>query len=488
MAPPAATANDTPLTQEQLSELYRNLQKYLDTDVPQLHARIKALEDENVALKEFGGAKKIVDELGGIREQQKLTAKAIRARKNAFYVSGMEDEDISLIKVAAGLIEGGGRKAGFEKVKAGKEFELLHQVQKKYFDAYAHIDPDIHRKAQMAGNDELGGAFIPDQLVADPIGAIYTASAFISLGSKGETRVTVIDGLSGGETSYPKFDGGTASQWIGETQTGTETGVKTGLRTLKPHKCGTYLLITQDMIRSGGFGFEGMVRADLAESVAKLVDRTVPYGKGGDHQPRGILFTDGIKVFRAEDGADFADKAAAVADTVIADWSGGVLDFRRLDKMRLVLRRDEVTIDSSAAFISCPDYFHLLRNAGIAYYSGQTGEKGYLLGSPFITNEQLRAAVGDWGDTSQIPFQNTPGKSIAATTTSTVAKFTDVFYGNWSSVVVGRWGGFEIVSDQGLGTGFRAEVITLRVRQRLDIMVRQPRELIFCPDARALDN
>ncbi len=469
-------------------EVLKGLKGLLETDLPQLVNTVKELTKAVEPLKGFD-PKKLVDDLAETKASQEKMADAIAKGANGGYaLPGLGDEvrkrGFGIMKLCKLRIDKAPLTKGeFEKRGAGFEFEALSQLQKKFGEDWIKNE---YIKSQNVGDDELGGLFVPDQVIPEVIPAIYSASQIISLGSQGKTRARVLDGLVGGEVSIPQFLGGMVSTWIGETEAGAETLAKVAKKTMKPHKCGSYVVFTEDMLRmTASSGLEQFVRADLVESVAKLIDYTALYGKGGDHEPLGLIGAKGIRIYRAEDGKVFDDVETAKAEGS-PNWQGGILDFTGLSRMQLALKRKDVAPNSSWAWISSPDFFHLLRNLRVSYFNNQAAEKAYLL-TPFATVEQLRAIIGEFGESNRIPFNNLPGESFGLTTASTTEEFTDVFGANWDQYLVGRWGGIEIADDGGRGTGFLRELTYVRIRQRMDMRPRQNLEFIVCPDARATE-
>lgn len=459
-----------------------DLLEKVNTDVVGLTDRIKAVES-NVAPFKGVDVKAVVDGLAECKAGYEAINQTIRNRKTGVYVPGLEDEagKFSLAKALVARSIGGRRasKKSFESIGAGHEFACLKAAQERLYT----LEPTL--RAQQVSDDELGGFFVPDQLIPDVIGAIYATSVLISQGEKGQTRVTVLDGLTGGEVTIPKFFGGMVSKWIGERQTGDETEAKVGVITLKQRKCGSFVVLTEDMIRNGGLGFDALIRKDLTESVAALIDTTAIYGRGTDYEPLGLMHDEEIKIYRCEDKKVFANIAAVEAEGS-PNWQGGKFTFDTLTEMWLALKRDDVMPGPSAAMVTSPDIISRLKNLKISYFSNQSVDQAYLLGIPNISDARLRELIGDFGETTRIPYNNLPGESIGATTASTTEKFSDVVVGNMADMIVGRWGGIEIVSDDGKGTGFKNEETNLRVRQRMDMKVRQPRSFIFTPDAQAL--
>lgn len=432
-----------------------------------------------------GDLKKLAERVElNIAENERMS-RIIRTRKDGMYVPGLEDRKFNLARAFYGVAKAKvanqrpNRKL-FAEIGADEEFETLKQVEKKHGHQWLESN-----KAQSVGDDELGGAFVPGQVLADQlILPIYRESVLVGL-EGGRTRVTVIDNITApGEITIPSFIGGSAASWLGEQQIGSETSVRTAMKTMRPRKAGCWLAMTEEIIRGAAYGFSNLLELDLRHALADLLDETIMYGSGSEHAPRGICKTDAIRIYCAETGKDYASVAAAVADET--DWQGGELEFRKMMLMQLVLKRNKVRT-ANASWISSPDFFTRSKARQLSQFNAQTTEKAFLFGKPFLSDAELASVIGDFGETPFVPYTNLPGKSITGGTTSTTAKFSDVLYGNLTQVLLALWGGLEIASDDGKGLGFPAEVTLVRARMRADVTIRRPDELILCPDAQAID-
>lgn len=431
-----------------------------DEGLPTVISRMKELEKQVEGLKGFN-PKEAAEEFEKLKASHEAVVKAIRHSKRGLYVPGIEDEAdrFSMLKTMIGVKTGNWKDAGREK-------EIIDSVRAK--------------ASQNIGSDNLGGSFVPDQVIPDVIAAIYTQSVFVGLEGSGTTSVSILDGLNGGNVKVPKFDGGLIAYWIGEEDEYAESNTTVGDISLNPKKLGVLVRVTDSMKKFAGYGFETLLRQDLVRAAAKKLDWTVAFGTGADNMPRGIVNHTGIKVYRAEDGTVLTQTQAAA----VSDWQGGTLDFDGLDNMNLALEEDDIQLDSSSKKISCPRYFTYLRQLKTKNYNGQTDSQPYLLGLPMLSDARLQEMIGAYGKSTQITASGLPGASINGTTTSVTTKFTTVFGGNLNNIILGRWGGIEIDDDGGKGKGYTSDHTYMKLRLYADVGIRQERSIIICPDAR----
>jgi HK97 family phage major capsid protein len=460
--------------EQQVAELLEKFNGLFEGDdsLPTTISRVKVLQEEFKELKGLN-LTTVVQEVEKIRAGQEKLIKQIRSSKRGFYVPGIEDEEFSMLKAFIGIKTG--KWKGCE-----REHEILNAVRSKRSEVLAKAAAG----SQNVGDDELGGYFVPDQVIPDVIAAIYTRSVFINLSGEGTTRVSVLEGLIGGNVKVPKFDGGLIAYWIGEEDAYAESQVSVGDMTMNPKKLGILVRLTDAMRRFQSYGFENLLRQDLIRAAAKKLDWTIAYGRGTDDMPKGIVHHQGIKIFSAEQGKIYTQAQVAAGSSPLDDWDGGELGFDGLMDMELALEEDDISLDDSHTWISSPRFFHELKQMKIETTENQTDQFMYLMGAPYIPDSRLSGIIGPFDKSTQIPSDNLPGESVDGATDSTAEKYTDVFGGNLSNVVLGRWSGIEIEDDDGKGAGFTSDHTYLKLRMYADVGIRQERAIIVCPDAK----
>lgn len=393
------------------------------------------------------------------------------ATNSASGVPGVEDEDFSILRACMG-VKRGSSKAAFEAAGAGKEWEIMDAVRNS-----------MTKAGQTVGVDGQGGFFVPDQVMPDVIAAIYSRAAFIDLAGDGQTAISVIDGLIGNTVTIPKAEGGCIAYWIGEEDEYAESKMGVGVLSMTPKKLGVLTKITAEMRRFQSAGFENLLRQDMVRALAKKLDHTVAYGTGTDNTPRGICALKGVQVWDAAAKKSYSGLAAARAG--VADWAPAELTFDGLDEMRGVLEDADIDPDEGGSYrtISHPRYMRRLRQLKIQNFTGQSANQPYLLGAPMLKDSTIEAIIGQFGKTTQVRTKQKPGSSIAGDTTETELKSGDVFTGNMSEIVLGRWSGIEIEDDDGRGTGFARDETNIKMRMFADVGHRQDKAIVVCPNA-----
>lgn len=419
--------------------------------------------DIKSAIAEFEKTKAVVEQMKADR----------RRASSGSRIPGLsaEAKNFSMIRAMTAIKSGDWTRAGFER---------------EVFDA-------ARTKAQAMGLDSAGGYFIPDEVIEDVIAAIYTQSALINLSGDGTTRVSVLDGLTGGTVKVPKFLGGVVAYWIGESDEYAESQTKVGDMMMNPKKLGVLVRMTQEMRTYASYGFESLLRTDMIRAAAKVLDRSILYGSGTAHAPRGVvnavnaanLAKGDLKASPSVQVYDANGKTAwnGAAITTNESYDDAALDFDGMDNMMALLEDNDVVADNSAAFLAHPKFFRSVKALKVDNYTGQNTNKPYLLGAPRLPDSRLADIIGGFAKSTQIATNNKAGQSVGWTGSSTTGH-TDVFYGNWNEVVLGRWGGIEIEDDGGRGKGFTSDQTYMKMRLYVDVGFRHEQSIVVCPNAK----
>jgi len=459
-----------------VAKLLQQLEELLgDGGMKTMVDRLKACEDVIGPVKELD-LKATFEEFDRLKARQETLSEQIRRSTKGIHVPGVEDytEKFSVLRAMLG------KRVGWKQAGAEFEHEVLTQATAKAVEMYSKAGIQM-------GEDKVAGSFIPDQVIPDVIGAIYTKSVFVNLQGEGDaTRVSLLEGLVGGNVSIPKFDGGLIAYWIGEEDDYVESLISTDDVTLNPKKMGVLVKITDEMRRFAGFGFETLLRTDMVRAAAKKLDYTIAFGSGTNKMPRGILNTNGIKIYSAESGNVGTLGTDSLGGALFqADWGGAELDFDGINNMHLALEEDDVDLDDTFVQISSPRYFTRLKQIKVDAYTGQTANQAYLVGIPIVPDSRLTELIGPFAKSTQFA-NHVPGASVGAPTTETNAYYNTLIGGNLGQVVLGRWAGIEIDDDGGKGTGYTSDAIFMKLRLFADVAIRQPRGIIVCPDVQVL--
>jgi len=346
-------------------------------------------------------------------------------KQRSVSLPGLEDEKqkFSFLKMIRGIRFNDWRDAGFEK-------EVLEQTA----------------KAMGTTTGEAGGYLVPTQYVAELIEMLRAEAVVIQLGA------TVLTELVGSPVEIPRQTGGATAYWVGENEAITESELSLGQLSLAPKAVAALVKISNRLLKLASPSAEAMVRRDIAQAIALAIDLAALRGSGVGAEPLGIANTPNINTIEiGENGGDFLPEHIIEMEGKLEDanalrgrlgicWHGKVK--RKIKKMR------------------------------IPQYSGDTGGEYLMLP---MSDQQLRDILGyDFRTSSQIPTNLTKG---------TGTNLSEVYFGNWQELIIGQWGGMEIMASQETSDAFAKNQTWIRVIQEVDIGLRHPESFCLCSDA-----
>lgn len=229
----------------------------------------------------------------------------------------------------------------------------------------------------------------------------------------GKLGVTTLSGLQG-DLAFVTQTSASTFQWGAETANPTAAAFGTGLRTMQPHAGSGKNKYTRQLLAQSVESIEALVQDDLMKICAIGLDKAVIQGSGSNSQPTGITNTTGV-------GA------------VTMGTAGAVPTFPKLVDMWTEIATDDADV-AGMAYLTTP---------GIAGYLQQTQQFSGTNGVPIWT-WTTEPGVGQINGhrafaTSQVPSNLTKGSNTGTNHA--------IIFGDWPSVIVGEWGGLELLVD-----------------------------------------
>ncbi|NKD93154.1 phage major capsid protein [Haematospirillum jordaniae] len=254
-----------------------------------------------------------------------------------------------------------------------------------------------HEVLERALNTSKDGA-APGNTGGYLVATDYMAQSFVQILRNRTVAMKLGSPMTGlvGNVEIPVQVSGTAGYWLKESQNAPETVPSYSSKTLTPRTVGALVPITRRQLMQSSLDVEAKVRADLAAALGGTIDKAVFYGTG-DEAPRGLSRLDGINVVRPA--------------------TPGKPTYDELVEMESV----------------------------IAAANADTPEMAYVLSSR--TKGWLKTAQKFEG-TNGAPIWE-PGDTVngyRAETTNQVDP-NDIFFGDFSELIIGLWGGLEITVD-----------------------------------------
>jgi HK97 family phage major capsid protein len=366
-------------------------------------------------------------------------------------VIGLTDKEIrnfSISRLMFALLEPNDRQAQHA---AGFEIEASIAARKK-----RPIDEQgLHASHRMAGYsvplDVLQGSSKRDLSVGTTtagghlVSTDLLASNFIDLLRArmvlGGLGVTMLDGLVG-NIAIPSMTAGASTYWVAEATAVTESQAAFGQVTMTPKTVGMFTDYSRKTLLQTTPAIEQLVRMDLASGIAQEIDRVGLAGSGSGAEPTGVINTAGIgAVAGGTNGLapTYAHMVSLEEAVAIANADIGNMAYVTNAKMRAQLKLTQVFASTN--------------------------------GTPVWMDNEVNGygAVA----TNAVPSNLTKGSSSGVCSA--------IAFGNWSDLMIGMWGGLDLILDPyALATAGGRRIVAL---QDVDIKVRRAASFAAMLDA-----
>jgi HK97 family phage major capsid protein/HK97 family phage prohead protease len=231
---------------------------------------------------------------------------------------------------------------------------------------------------------------------------------------------TVMNGLTG-NIAIPRQNGAGTAYWVAEGTAPTGSQQSIDQVTMSPKTVGAYTDYSRKLLIQSSIDVENMVRNDLSKIIALEIDRVALYGTGSATQPTGIKNTAGIY--------DIA-------------FTGATPTFAEI-----------VSLETAVAAANA--------DLGTLAYAVNASMRGALKTAPKVSG--YPTYIWDGSDTPVNGYRTEVSNQVAS---------GDVFYGNWSELMIGFWSGLDLLVDPySNSTSGTIRVVAL---QDTDIAVRHP--------------
>ena len=281
-----------------------------------------------------------------------------------------------------------------------------------------------------------GNLVATDLLAASFVDLLINQMVIMQMGT------TLLSDLQG-NVAIPRQTAGAAGTWVGENVTAIESQAAIDQISLTPKSAGVFTDYGRRLLLQSSISVESFVRMDLARTLALMIDSAAINGTGATNQPRGILATAGIG---SEAGG--ANGLAPTWDNIVnleslvanANASLGALHYLTNTKARGKLKRTQMFSGTN----------------GIPVWPTDNMLNGY---TSMVSN--------------QVPSTLTKGTSVGVASA--------IIFGNFADLIIGMWGGLDILVDP--YTGSSARTTRIVAFQDVDVAVRHPESFAAMQDA-----
>jgi HK97 family phage major capsid protein len=243
-----------------------------------------------------------------------------------------------------------------------------------------------------------------------------------------------------GNVNIPRQTGTTTPGWVAQAGAATESDSTFAVVALSPKTAHSMQDVTRDLLLQGTPAVEGLIRADLIDSMAVQLDFSALHGTGASNQPTGLAATAGIG---AEAGG--TNGAAPTWDNLV---------------------NLETLVANNNAAQGSVGYLTNTRVRGrlktVSKVSGQNG---------FVWEDGMNGYQAEV--TNAVPSNLVKGSSGAVCSA--------IIFGNFSDLIMGMWGGLELMVNP--YTNAAQGGVIVHAFQDVDLAVRNAESFAAMLDA-----
>lgn len=304
--------------------------------------------------------------------------------------------------------------------------------------------PSVGQRDQLVATGSIGGNLVATNLLASSfIDVLRNRMMVARLGA------TVLPGLVG-NVAIPRQGAAATVTWqASEAATHTEGSITLQQVTLAPKQIAAKVDYSWLLLQQSTPQIDQIIRNDLVAVIARGIDLAALHGSGASGQPTGLISQSGV-------------------GSVALGTNGGTVSWASVVSL-------ETAVATANADLGSLAYLTNAKQRGTMKTVERTSATGIFLwqdGAPI--NDGIGMVNGyPAGVSNQVASNLTKG------TATTIA--SAIFFGDWSSLLIGQWGGLELLANPYAQTQTR--IVELHAWQFVDIACRHGESFAVIADA-----
>ena len=369
-----------------------------------------------------------VEELTAELKDAQLSEAARKAQANQRVFTPKEEKEIRSFSISKFL-----RQSLPGETMDGIEAEMAQEGKREFQNSIKGAAEGVFLPSALlrnyyytnASEANYGQAFV-EQTALSYIGKLRNATIGRKLG------VRYLDGLQG---NIAFVTGGADAAWVAEEGSASKQKPAYSKAVMSPKRLQVFQGVTYDLMHQSSKALDNLIMEDMVKAHAVALDAAIFAGSGSSGQPTGVLAASGV-------------------NSITIDASnGGPLTHDLLVQMETEVGIDNGLLDDTLAYVSNAKVQGKLKTipqiAGYPYYLMNDGKVN---GYPFFMSNGIPSNLG------------------------TGSAFSAAIFGNWSEVLVGSWGGMQLIVDP--YTAKAEGVLEISAAAYHDVLVRTPQA--FC--------
>ena len=353
----------------------------------------------------------------------KITEKHTTARSLEIGLNAREQGQYSILRAINAVLTGDWSNAGLERAASEAVAKRTGFTPEGFF-----VPVEAYNRTFTAGTAGEAGNLIQTSVLGNEfIDVLRNALVLNTLG------IRVLGGLTS-NIAIPRKSAATTIASYSEIATITASNPSTTQITLSPKRVGGQVPYSKQALIQANPDVEAMLRDDLAKGVAVQIENLAINGLGSSNQPRGLFNVSGI-------------------GSVVGGTNGLTLAWSHLVDLESACANANSEPDSKSG------YLINTKTRGIAKKVQKATYLNFLWDSSAQPLNSYRAAV-----TNNVPSNGTKGSSSGICSSA-------AFGSDWSDLVLGLFGGLDIVVDPYTQAGTGQVILT--ANQFIDVACRQ---------------
>ena len=417
-----------------------------------LAATMNAVDEVRAAIKDGKDEAEILDLL-----MRKQGAKPVGVADASLGMDPKQIREYSFRKALLAQMTGDWTGAELEKEASDEVAKQMNRSARGFFipfdmmstpiaskrDAARFAMDRLSRRDLIVGSDGTGKNLVREDLLTDDFIAVLRNATFLD-----KVGAFFLSGLRD-NIAIPRMTSPNAYYWVAEQSQITKSTAAFDQVAMTPKQLGAMTLYSRLFLQQASLGVESFVRAELAITLAQGIDWGTLYGAGVTYnQPLGLF------------------NRAGIGTVAIGDNGGAPTAATLVDMETAVADKNVIENDSMA----------YLTNARV---------RGALKKTPILSNT---AAIPIWSALPGVPGAGEVN-GYPAYVSNVVAKngtkgtgtgLSSILFGKWSDLVVGFWGGLDVIVDP--YTGAAAGDTRVVAFQSVDIATRHDESFCKCTD------
>jgi len=296
----------------------------------------------------------------------------------------------------------------------------------------------VEKRAMTAGSSTAGGNWIPTDKIPF-FDALYAMTVLESLGA------TMLTGLSA-NTDLVGFATGVTAAWTPETTDASAGDPTTAARSITPYRLAAFTDLSKQLLIQDNYSIEQYLIQSFMKAFAVKIEAAAINGSGSG-EPYGVLNTANIGsvAIGTNGGAPTLAKILEIVQTTESNNAGMNGKWLTNPKVVAKLKQTQVDAGSGAMLMAYGPYFG--------------GIESQIDSKPAYSTS------------------NVPSNLDKGTTTGVCSA---LIYGTWDNLVVGQYGGIDLVVDNmSQAIGGKNRIV---MNQYVGVAVKQPKTFTACKD------